>query len=229
MEELVDENCVCSEMWWSASKSSLCHELNSCNELSSCCSSQAFFSACNFLYDSSGLCGYLWAQVPCFPLVQCRKVTRAGSRSLWSRGIGLAPCYLDFVQPEFSYCVQHFCGPWVAWGDSVRKKVFWTFKAGWTPLESVKRMGSLVWKCIKGKTLKKWKWNHHLWYLWVLSVKHLLIFLVFSVHRYQQNNSHWLENQMHAKFTLMQKWNNIMAGRSTRPICQWLTANIGGW
>lgn len=42
MEELVDENRACSEVWWSASKSSSCHELSSCS------SGQAFFSACNF-------------------------------------------------------------------------------------------------------------------------------------------------------------------------------------
>lgn len=148
MEELVDENCVCSEVWWSASKSSLCYEL------SSCCSGQAFFSTCNSLYNISGLCGYLWAQVPCFPQVQCRKATRAGSRSLWSRGIGLAPCYLDFVQPEFSYCVQHFGGPSLAQSVLVRKRVFWTFRPGWPLLERVKRMECLVWKCLKGKTRK---------------------------------------------------------------------------
>lgn len=149
MEELVDENCVCSEVWWSASKSSLCHEL------SSCCSGQAFFRTCNFLYNNSGSCGFLWGQVPSFPLVQCKEETGARSGSLWSEGIGLAPCSLDFVQPEFPLCVQHFCAPSVAWGVPVRKKVLRTFKAGWTPLQSIKWMESLCWKCLKKKTQKK--------------------------------------------------------------------------
>lgn len=144
LEELVDENCVCSEVWWSASKSSLCHEL------SSCCSGQAFFRACNFLYNSSGSCGFLWGQVPCFPLMQCNEETG----SLWSEGIGLAPCSLDFVQPEFPHCVQHFCAPSAAWGAPVRKKALRSFKAGWTPLQSIKKMESLRWKCLKEKTWK---------------------------------------------------------------------------
>lgn len=137
---------VCSEVWRSASKSSLC------NELTFWCSGQAFFSACNFLCNNFGSCGSLWAQVPYFPLVQYKKVTEAGSRSLCRRGIGLAPCYLDLAQPEFP-CIS-VAPQWPGvflWG----KKVLWTFKSGWSPLERVKRMGSLGWKYLKEKTWKK--------------------------------------------------------------------------
>lgn len=35
------------------------------------------------------------------------------------------------------------------------KKVLRTFKAGWTPLKSIKWMESLCWKCLKKKTQKK--------------------------------------------------------------------------
>lgn len=135
MEVLVDENCVHSEVWWSASKSSLC------NELTSWCSGQAFFSACNFLCNDFGSCGSLWAQVPYFPLVQCKKVNKAGSRSLCWRGIGLAPCYLDLAQPEFP-CIS-VAPQWPGvflWG----KKVLWTLNQGEVPWKELREWEVLV-------------------------------------------------------------------------------------
>lgn len=183
MEELMGENSLCNAVWWSASASSSRHKL------SSRCSIQGFFSAGNFLYNSPNSRGYLWTQVHCFSLVQCKRVTRAGPRPPRTRG------WLVLVLPLttlvlFTLCPV-FLWPLSSLGCSCEKNIFWAFgsKAGWSQLETVKRMGSFGWKCLKRKTSgkclkrktrKKATITKQLWYLWVLPVKHLLLLLVFS-------------------------------------------------
>lgn len=107
MEKLMDEKCLCNEAWFSTSASSWHHGL------SCCCSSQGFFSVCNFLYSSPNSCGYLWSQVYCFSVVQWKRITRRGLRPPQTRAC-LALSLLLATLALFSLCYLTLSGISVA-------------------------------------------------------------------------------------------------------------------